>query len=112
VVLNLSNRDGGLVRINIGAVVRKEFRHEDALARVSKLIEIYDLLKSKQVPNVDTLDRAETVDDGKTEEFYPHVQLSPVGCDVAPKSGSEAFDAVACLLQALKVRYDVSALVI
>jgi hypothetical protein len=103
-ILNFSNR-GGLVRLNIGTVVRKEFRHPDAIARVSKLIEIYNLLKFKQVPNVDTLDHAET------REHYPYVVLSPVGFDVSPNSGSEAFNAVFCVLQALKVHYGVSALV-
>jgi hypothetical protein len=106
VLLNFSNREGGLVRLNIGAVVRKEFRHPDAVARVSKLIEIYKLLKFKQVPNVDTLEHAET------REHYPYVVLSPVGYDVPPSSGSEAFNAVVCVLEALKVRHGVFALVI
>jgi hypothetical protein len=106
VVLNFSNREGGLVKISIGAVVRKEFRHPDAVAHMSKLIKIYGLLKSKHVPNVDSLDRAETHGD------YPHVQLSPVGYETLPKSGSEALNAVVCVLEALKVRYTVSALII
>jgi hypothetical protein len=92
--------------MTIGAVVKKEFRHPDAAARVRKLVEIYELLKLKQVPNVDTLDRAEI------REEYPYVLLSPVGCDVSPSSGSEAFNAVVCVLQALKVRCYISALVI
>jgi hypothetical protein len=92
--------------MTIGAVVKKEFRHPDAATHVSKSIEIYNLLKVKQVPNVDILDHAEI------REECPYVLLSPVGCDVSPNSGSEAFNAVVCVLQALKVRCDVSALVI
>jgi hypothetical protein len=106
VVLNFSNREDGLVKMSIGAVVRKELRHPDAVAHVSNLIEIYGLSKSKQVSNVDTLDRAETHGD------YPHVQLSPVGYEALPKSGLEALKVVVCVIEALKVRYGVSALVI
>jgi hypothetical protein len=95
--------------MSIGAVVRKEFWHPDAVDRVSKLIEIYDLLKAKQVPNVDTLNRAETIVD---TGFHPYVELSPVGYDVLPDSGSDALNAVVCVLEALKVRYGVSALVV
>jgi hypothetical protein len=92
--------------MSIGAVVRKEFRHPDAVAHVSKLSEIYGLLKFKQVPNVDSLDQAEIKGD------HPYVQLSPVGYEALPKSGSEALNAVVCVLEALKVRYSVFALII
>jgi hypothetical protein len=92
--------------MSIAAVVRKEFRHPDTVTHVSNLIEIYKLLRLKQVPNVDTLDHAET------QEFYPHVHLSPVGYNAHPQSGSEALIAVVCVLEALKVRHGVSALVI
>ncbi|PVF99943.1 hypothetical protein CPB86DRAFT_796109 [Serendipita vermifera] len=95
-------RNGGLVHMDIAAVVRKEFMHEDAAERVSKLVEIYDLLKSKGVPNVDTL---EGFDARYTKNSYPHVYLSPVGLDKHPESGSEAFDAVFCVLEALKVMH-------
>ncbi|PVF91819.1 hypothetical protein CPB86DRAFT_270995 [Serendipita vermifera] len=92
-------RGDGLVRMSISAVVRKEFRHTDAVERVSKLVKIYDLLKFKGVPNVDTLISSDT------EHDHPHVYLSPVGIETLPKSGSEAFCAVVCVLEALK-RFD------
>jgi hypothetical protein len=98
--------------MSIGGVVRKEFRHSDAVYRVSKLIEIYNLLKIKQVPNVDSLDRAQIVGDAETQGSHPYVQLSPVGCDALPGSGEEALSAVVCVLQALKVRYGIPALII
>ncbi len=70
------------------------------------MVVIYDSLKRKKVPNVDTLDSYNVdVDD-------PHVFLSPVGAGVLPESGPEAFSAVVCVLEALKVRYDVSLFII
>jgi hypothetical protein len=111
-ILNFSNREGGLVRMSIGAVVRKEFGHPNAVDRVSKLIKIYNLLKIKQVPNVDTLDHAQIVNDAEPYGFHPYVELWPVGYDVLPYSGSESLNAVVCVLEALKVRYSVSVLII
>jgi hypothetical protein len=92
--------------MTIGAVVRKEFKHADAVKRVSHLVEIYELLKLKKVPNVDTLQSFDI------KSANPHVYLSPVGIDTLPESGLEAFDAVFCVLQALKVRRGISVLVI
>jgi hypothetical protein len=91
--------------MTIGEVVRKEFMGDNAVQRVTELIAIYELLKLKKVPNVDTLDSSNL--DG-----HPHVYLSPGGVDVLPVSGSEAFDAVVCVLGALKVCYDVSVFII
>jgi len=73
---------------------------------VSKLVNIYALLKLKEVPNVDTLERSNT----KTEGRSPRVYLSPVGLNRVPQSGPEVFDAIVCVLEALKVRYDASVL--
>ncbi len=93
--------------MSFGAVIRKEFLHQDGPARVSELVKIYKLLESKKVPNVDRLERFEN-----SENHLPYVELSPIGVDRPPKSGSEALDLVICMLEALKVCYDVSALVI
>ena len=82
----------------------KEFRHEDAADRVSKLVDIYDLLKLKNVPNVDTL----KLFNKNTERYFPYVHLSPVGVDTTPQCASEAFYVLVCVLEALKVRYDAS----
>jgi len=101
-----------LIRITIGAVVRKEFRHPDTAHRVTKLVNIYELLKTRQVPNVDTLRSAKFFGHAGTEEIFPHVHLSPVGWDVIPDSGSESLNAIVCVLQALKARHGVFALVI
>jgi len=87
-------------------VVKKEFKSSDAVERVNKLVAIYQLLKHKGVPNVDTLDKHNITHD------RPYVQLSPVGIDTSPNSGLESFDAVCCVLQALKVCYDVSVFII
>ena len=91
--------------MTIGSVVKKEFRHTDAADRVYKLVGIYNLLKRKNVPNVDTL---VSFNIEPEENQYPYVHLSPVGVDAMPHSGAEAFDAVVCVLEALKVRYGAS----
>jgi hypothetical protein len=90
----------------IDKVVKKEFKHADAVERVNRLVEIYRLMRLKGVPNVDTLDKSNTTHD------YPYVILSPVGIDTTPDSGSASFDAVRCVLQALKVCYDVPVFII
>jgi len=95
-------RSGGKVLIHIGSsVVKKEFRFEGADAHVSHLVEIYELLKRKKVPNVDTLKNYST----DTESTYPHVYLSPVGFHTIPNSGVESFDAIVCVLAALEVMH-------
>jgi len=78
----------------------------DATDCVSKLVNIYALLKLKEVPNVGTLEHSNT----KTEGQSPRVYLSPVGLDRVPQSGPEVFDVIVCVLEALKVHYDASVL--
>ena len=85
-----------------GGLVMKEFMTHDATQRISNLIKIYNLLKDKGVPNVDTLRSSEG----------NRIFLSPEGLDVWPSSGSEAFNAMLCVLNALKVHYDISVLFI
>jgi len=93
-------RDSGNVRITIGTDrVMKEFRHNDAIQRVSKLVEIYKKLKEKGVQHVDTLVKHKL--DGK----HPYVCLEPVGMDTSPASGFQCISAVTCLLKALKVMH-------
>ena len=100
-VLDILDREGGAVRMTIGAVVRKEFIGEEGVRRVSQLVDIYDLLNRKNVANVDTLV-------GFNLNSSPHVCLKPVGVAGWPASGSEALSAVVCVLKALKVSHDVS----
>jgi hypothetical protein len=92
--------------MTISNVVKKEFIGVNGVQRVSDLITIYDLLKQKGVPHVDTLNSFNLNND------HSCVYLSPVGIEVFPVSGSEAFSAVVCVLKALKVRYDVSVFII
>lgn len=88
------DRPDGLTRITLGTdVIKKEFQHEDGSTRVLKLVEIYKILKEKQVPCVDALQH---------HSVRPaYVLLSPMGQDGFPSSGSEAYDAVVCVLKAL-----------
>jgi hypothetical protein len=95
VFLNIFHSSDGLTRITIGAVVMKEFEHPDGVARVLNLVKIYQLLKEKRVPNVDALHEYSTEP--------PYVMVTPVAMDQTPQSGFEAFNAVVCVLQALKV---------
>jgi hypothetical protein len=88
-----------LTRLTIGAAVKKEFMHSDGVARVLKLVDIYKLLEEKVVPNVDALRNY------SREPPCPYVMVTPVGIDEYPESGIDAFAAVACILEALKVRF-------
>ena len=105
-VLNILDREDGASIITIGNVVTKQFTGTDARQRVSHLEMIYKLLSSKRVPNVDSLVRSDP------NGSPPHVHLSPVGIPGLPNSGSEAFSAVVCVLEALKVRSDASVFII
>jgi len=54
-------------------------------------------LEEKQVPNVDVLH------DYSLGQPYPYITVTPVGVDAILGSGFEAFNAIVCILQALKV---------
>ena len=79
-----------------GKSVKKTYLFDNVPERVEKLIDIYDRLKHKGVPNVDQLDHADT----KKGEVY----LSPKGMDVRPKDKKELLEAIICILEALVVR--------
>ena len=96
--LNLFHRPEDLTRITIGGAAKKEFMDADSVTHVRKLVDIYKLLEETQVPNVDAL-----YDYSSSGRPYPYITVTPVGMDAIPLSGSEAFNAVICILQALKV---------
>jgi len=93
------DRENGNVQMTIGTVVRKQFLSQDAVQRVSHLINIYQVLVDKNVPNVDCLDSANINTDP------PEIFLSPVGTSGGPTTGEETFTAVVCVLRALKVMH-------
>ena len=105
-VLDILDREDGAVIMTIDGVVKKRFMRGDAGQRVSRLEIIYGLLSSKKVPNVDSLVSCDP------NGSPPYVTLSPVGSPGPPDSGAEAFSAVVCVLEALKVRYDASVFII
>ena len=105
-VLDILDREDGAVIMTIDDVVKKRFMRDDAGQRISHLEIIYGLLSSKKVPNVDSLVSCDS------HSSPPHVNLSPVGSPGPPDSGAEAFSAVVCVLEALKVRYDASVFII
>jgi hypothetical protein len=86
----------GGVEVTIGAVVKKQFRQSDAITHVRHLKNIYNLLKTKKVPNTDELIKAVA-----TKESY--ILTKPVGIDCPPRTGAELFQAAICVLQALTV---------
>ena len=53
-----------------------------------------------------------TLDSHGFNHESPCVVLSPLGRPVLPRSGEEAYNAVACVPQALKVRYEIPVFII
>lgn len=90
-------RPGG-VEVTLGPVVKKRFK-QDGKAHVNHLESIYALLKEKKVPNTDELIAASL---GPGD---PHILVKPVGLGHIPKTGAELFQAVSCILLALKAMH-------
>lgn len=107
VALDMLDSEDGNIKVAVGKVVMKEFLGVDRVHHVKHLQKIYKLLESKHVLNVDKLDSVDTSNPARLCIF-----LSPVGHDVWPSSGDECFSAVVCVLQALKVCYDVTVFII
>jgi hypothetical protein len=86
--------------IELGSSCITKTYNVDGPSRISHLLVIYDLLRQKAVPNVDSL-----------LNFYiddPHygsvAYLQPRGVNRAPTSHQEVQQAVLCILEALVVR--------
>lgn len=90
-----------------GNIVTKQFMDVNGTERVMKLVKIHKLLQAKNVLHVSKLDSHDFNDDD-----HPCVFLSLVGRHVLPSSGEEAYNTVACVLQALQVCCDVSVFII
>ncbi|KAF8324425.1 uncharacterized protein EI90DRAFT_3075323 [Cantharellus anzutake] len=80
--------------------IRKFYRIEDEL-KISFLESIYDKLKAKGVPNVDTLTRIEM----SHPEHGCFVELAPRGDPSGPESAEDVKNAVICVLEALQVSH-------
>jgi len=90
-----------LTRIEIGGnLVKKTFMNTGSAAHVCFLSEIYRLLRRKNVPHTDFL-RTTSID--SLSPRYPYITTSPVGLDQWPEDGRDAYNAVHCVLEALKV---------
>ncbi|GBC04666.1 hypothetical protein RclHR1_00580031 [Rhizophagus clarus] len=82
-----------------GKGVRKTYTYRKAEIRVQKLINIYEKLRRKGVPNVDHLEYFNKAK-GK-------VYLTPKGrSNVPPKDQQELVEAIICVLEALVVLHD------
>ncbi|CAG8592888.1 6332_t:CDS:2 [Diversispora eburnea] len=79
--------------------VKKTFTdHTESDGRVEKLRNVYDILRIKEVPNVDYLLHAKN----ETGVVY----LGPKGMSVKPKNQKELLEAIVCILEALVVMHD------
>jgi len=93
----LWDADDGVVEL-CGKNVKKTFEGPDRYARLQKVKSVYDILKAKAVPNVDSLSLSFSDDTHGTV-----VYLEPRGIGVAPMDAREVYEAVCCILEALVV---------
>ena len=94
----MSNSPDTLTRIELGAgMVKKIFGHIDSALHVAHLSKIYGLLRTKNVPNTDVLEFTSTV----PGSIY--IVTHPVGYNQWPKGGLDAYTALICVLNTLKV---------
>lgn len=78
-----------------GTGVKKTYLFGNIQTRVQKLVNLYEKLVRKEVPNIDHLDCY------KKESGSVH--LSPKGLQVVPNNQQELFEAIICVLEALVV---------
>ena len=84
---------GGCTIELAGRHVIKAYQYPGAQERVAKLVNTYELLRTKGVPNTDRLECSSE----------KKMILSPRGIDYIPKTEQELLDAVVCVLEALEV---------
>jgi hypothetical protein len=78
-----------------GTGVKKTYIYEAIGSRVQKLVNLYEKLVRKGVPNIDHLNCY------NKESGVVH--LSPKGNQVVPNNQQELFEAIICVLEALVV---------
>jgi hypothetical protein len=97
--LMLFYRENGST-ITIGmACVQKTYTRHNRVSRIRHLRNIYDILKRKNTPNVDSLHLAHDDDPKLGSVAY----LSPRGINKPPSTGIEVTQAILCVLNALTV---------
>jgi hypothetical protein len=89
---------GTIIKVGSSAV-KKKYTREDRVERVLHLRYIYDLLETKDVPNVDSLMSSSADDSSHASVVY----LEPKGIDTIPSRVAEILDVVRCILEALTV---------
>lgn len=85
--------------VELGSSLVTKIYNVDGPSRISHLRAIYDLLRHKAVPNVDSLVNFHTDDAHYGSVAY----LQPKGVNRAPTSPQEVQQAVLCLLETLVV---------
>jgi len=94
-------RPNGTV-ISVGAVIHKQYTQDNGATSVRHLVDIYNLLKQKNVPNVDHLEQYFIND----TEHGSAVYLGPKSIDNFPRLLNDVVDAVTCVLEALIVMHE------
>jgi hypothetical protein len=94
----LYRENGSIVTIGM-ACVQKKYTMPNRVSRIRHLRNIYDVLKRKNVPNVDNLNLAH--DDDK--RLGSAAFFSPRGINKPPTTGIEVTQAILCVLNALIV---------
>ncbi|CAB4382106.1 unnamed protein product [Rhizophagus irregularis] len=83
----------------VAQVLKVLYNDDDVKNRIQKLVNLYEKLEKKGVPNIDHLDCYNKEGD--------IVYLSPKGLKVVPKNQQELFEAIVCVLEALTdIRWD------
>jgi hypothetical protein len=80
-------------------MIQKRYTQDNGGAYVRHLVGIYDLLKRKNVPNVDQLEQYFIDDADRGSVVY----LGPKGINNVPRRANEVAEAVICILEALVV---------
>jgi hypothetical protein len=78
-----------------GAGVKKTYLFDNIQERVLKLVNLYEILKKKGVPNTDRL----VCYNNESGSVY----LTPKGLQAVPKNQQELLEAIICILEALVV---------
>ena len=88
--------DGGVIEV-CAKNVKKTFEGPDRDAKLQKLKSVYDILKAKAVPNVDSLSLSFSDDTHGTVAY-----LEPRGISTIPINAQEVYEAICCILEALE----------
>ncbi|KIM44388.1 hypothetical protein M413DRAFT_24899 [Hebeloma cylindrosporum] len=85
-----------------GKSIKKTFEGPQRYAKLQRLKDVYDLLKAKAVPNVDSISASSSFTD---DTHSAAVFLEPRGISTSPSNGLQVIEAICCILEALVVMH-------